>query len=85
MAKSKTPKKKYEVVFKFNGESVKTEADDMNDAILTVKPTQLHTEMYVTVKNGEQLVERRVLLIPARKIFQDAFHRQVFINNLLLQ
>jgi len=84
MAKQKTPKK-YEVTFKFNGESVKTETDDMNDAILAVKPTQLHTEMYVTVKNGQQLAERRVLLIPARRIFQDAFHREVFINNLLLQ
>ncbi len=77
--------KKYSVAFKFNGETVNTKTDDIALAIEEVKPTQLHTEMYVTVKNGKQLVERRLLLPQAKRVFQDAFHRQVFINNLLLQ
>jgi len=77
--------KKYSVAFKFNGETIKAKTDDIALAIEEVKPTQLHTEMYVTVKNGKQLVERRVLLTQAKRIFSDAFHRQVFINNLSLQ
>ena len=77
--------KKYSVAFKFNGEVKRKYTDDIALAIEAVKPTQLHTEMYVTVKNGEQLVERRLLLPQAKRVFQDAFHREVFINNLLLQ
>ncbi|PJC41176.1 MAG: hypothetical protein CO041_05950 [Candidatus Pacebacteria bacterium CG_4_9_14_0_2_um_filter_40_15] len=77
--------KKYTVTFKFNGATVTKKTDDVAVAIEEVKPKQLHTEMYVTVKNGNQLVERRLLLIPAKRVFSDAFHRQVFINNLLLQ
>lgn len=78
-------KKKYSVTFKFNGESKALKTDDIASAIEEVKPKQLHTEMYVTVKNGKQLVERRLLLIQAKRVFSDVFHRQVFINNLLLQ
>ncbi len=81
---SKTSKK-YSVAFKFNGETVNKKTNDVALALEEVKPSQLHTEMYVTVKNGKQLVERRLLLTQAKRVFADAFHRQVFINNLLLQ
>ena len=81
---SKAPKK-YSVAFKFNGEVKRKFTDDVALAIEEVKPEQLHTEVYVTIKNGKQLVERRLLLTQAKRVFRDAFHRQVFINNLLLQ
>jgi hypothetical protein len=77
--------KKYSIAFKFNGEVKRKFTDDVALALEEVKPKQLHTEMYVTVKNGKQLVERRLLLPQAKRVFSDAFHRQVFINNLLLQ
>jgi hypothetical protein len=77
--------KKYIATLKFNGASHTIATDDIALAIEQVKPPQLHTEMYVTVQNGKQLVERRLLLTQAKRVFSDAFHRDVFINNLLLQ
>ena len=74
-----------QITFKFNGETVTKRTENVEEAILAVRPEQLHTEMYVTIKNGKQLIERQLALIPARKVFNDDFHRQVFIQNLLIQ
>lgn len=83
---TQTPKKKkYNVTFKFNGELHTKRTEDLNKAIDEVRPPILHTEMYVLIKIGKELIERKLNLIQARRIFQDALHREVFINNLHLQ
>lgn len=81
---SKTTPKKYEVTFKFNGETKTKRTDDILAVFDEVRPPLLHTEMYITVKNGKSVMERRFNLIQARKLFRDNVMKQVFLSNLLL-
>ena len=76
--------KKYSILAKFNGETKRKYTDDLDTAIAALKPTQLHTEVYITVKAGEQKSERALSLLQARKVFNDKLDREIFINNLLL-
>ncbi len=81
---SQTTQKPYRIQFKFNGEVKEKRTTDVAKAIQDVRPMFLHTEMYVTLKHGKELIERRLSLLQARRIFSDEVSRQVFINNLLL-
>ena len=76
--------KKYGVTFLINGETKRKRTDNIEEAILAVKPEMLHTEMYITVKVGKNLIERKLPLINARKLFNDSTFREIFINNLML-
>ena len=75
---------KYSLKMKFNGEEFSTTADNLEEAVLSLKPKQLHTEVFVTASKGDEVSERRWKLIEAKRIFSDADVRQVFVNNLLL-
>lgn len=81
---SQTPEK-YSLTFKFNGEVKKKRTHDIVKAIEEVRPPLLHTEMYFTLKKGQHLLERRLNLIQARKLFADSLAREIFINNLMLE
>lgn len=67
-----------------NGETLRKRTTDLNATIASLKPSWLHTEVYVKVTKGKQKAERRLSLINAKRVFQDDFNREVFINNLLL-
>ncbi len=82
MATKKT--KAYSLKMAFNGEEFNTKTDDLNKALLSLKPEQLHTEVYVTVQKGKDEAERRLSLKQAKRLFMDDVVRQVFIQNLLL-
>lgn len=69
--------------FLFNGEHFESQSN-IKHAIEEVKPAQLHTEMYVTIKDGSNLIERKLNLIQGKKLFNDEMFREIFINNLLL-
>lgn len=88
MAKTKavrkrTPKK-YELEMLFNGEKYKKSTDNIPEAILSFKPEFLHTELYVIVKEGKEVTDRRLNLVQGRKLFMNDDFLEVFINNLLL-
>lgn len=76
----------YNLEFLCNGETAKQECNDIEEGLLAIKPTFVHTESYVIVyKNGEVIAERRLPLIKARMLFANPDFRMVFINNLLLK
>lgn len=79
----------HNLTISFNGETYKKRSKDIEQTILSLKPEVLYTELYFTISKGsgkfKELTERKLNLIQARKLFQDDFFRQVFINNLLLQ
>ena len=68
----------------FNGLEFNTESDTLEDGVLSLKPEQLHTEVYITANNGKETSERRWSLNEARRVFSDADVRHIFCNNLLL-
>lgn len=70
----------------FNGETYKKRTDNIKDAILSLEPEVLLTEMYVIVqKTGvKDKIERRLNLIQGKRLFKNEDFLDVFINNLLL-
>ncbi len=79
-----TPKK-FSISFKFNGEVIQKRTDDINEAILAVKPDVIHTDVYITAKDKKGWVaERKLNLTQAKRVFRDDITREVFINNLLV-
>lgn len=82
MAITKT--KKYSLELAFNGEVYKTTTDDLEEALLEMKPDQLLTEIYVTARKRKEVAERRLSLQQGKRIFLDDMTRQVFVQNLLL-
>ena len=78
-------KKEYSVKFLFNGESYLKRTNDIEEAILSVQPPVLLTEMYVIVKKGDVTMERRLNLTQGKNLFRNDVFREVFINNLLLK
>lgn len=71
---------------KFNGITVKKRPKttaDLDESVMALKPDFLHTEMYLTVKNGPFLYERRLSLIQGRKMFADPMYREILLNNVL--
>lgn len=77
--------KRYSIKFTFNGKTLSKRSVDIGQTIQEIKPEVLHTEMYVSVKDGDNKVERRLNLQQARRVFQDDIMRQIFVSNLLLQ
>lgn len=78
------PKKKYHILAKFNGEAFDFYTNDIEKGLLSIKPDQLLTDSFFTVIKGEDESERHLSLMQGRRVFQDDFYREVFINNLLL-
>jgi len=76
--------KKYRIDFKLNGITIRKFSDDVNEAIVKVRPDIVHTDMFITIKQGKTITERHLMLQKTRDIFRDEFHREVFVNNLLL-
>lgn len=75
----------YNLTLKFNGETFTKRPKDIKQAILSLKPEQLHTEMYVTLKNKEDVRERKLNLVQGRKLFIDENFLDIFIMNLTLK
>jgi hypothetical protein len=71
--------------FQFNGETHNKRTNDIGAALDAVRPPLLLTEMYVTVKKGKHVIERKLNLIDGRKLFSDSLSREIFINNLMLE
>ena len=68
----------------FNGCNFTTECTDITEGLKSFEPEQVFTEMFLTVTNGEHVMERHLPLVKARLLFKDEEQRGLFINNLLL-
>jgi len=80
----KSKPKKFSLKMLFNGLEFETETDDLEEAVLSFKPDQLYTEVFVIAKRGEAISERRWKLQEGKNVFRDADVRHIFCNNLLL-
>lgn len=69
----------------FNGETYNKRPKNIKEAILSVKPDFLQTEVYVTLKNKNDIRERRLNLYQGRKLFRDEDFLDIFIMNLLVK
>lgn len=74
---------RYKVEMIMNGETSKSTSDSVEEAIMEMKPDFLHTEMYITISQGDRKYERKLNLIQGRKLFADETSREMFINNLI--
>ncbi len=86
---TKTPRKKaepkaYSVWAKFNGMEFRKRTNDLNTTFKELDPQWLHTEIYVKVKKGDRMSERKLNLKQGKNLFRNDVFREVFINNLLL-
>ena len=76
--------KPYKIQMLFNGLTVKKSTDDLDKAFTELAPEILYTEVYVIVKKGNEVSERKLNLKQGRNLFINDSFREVFINNLLL-
>lgn len=83
-AMAEIKKSKYIIELKLNGVTYVEHTDNIEEALMALKPDQVLIEMYVKVHNDKFSNERRLSLVQARKIFTDPIAREVFINNFLL-
>lgn len=75
--------KLYKIAVQFNGLTFKKRTDDIEKTILALKPEALHTEVYITIQKGHDLMERRLDLRQGRNLFINDDFRQVFLSNLI--
>jgi len=75
----------YSVEMLFNGLSFKKRTQDIAKTILSFKPETLYTEVYVIVKKGKDVTERRLNLKQGKNLFVNEDYLPIFINNLLLE
>lgn len=86
-AEAKTaPKKKKEYLLEamFNDEAFSVETDNVDEALVALKPDLLLTEVYVKLTKGEAVCERRLSLNEARRVFSNEANREVLVSNLLI-
>lgn len=76
----------YNLTLTFNGETYKKRPKkDIKEAILSTKPDVLHTEVYVTLKDKQDVRERKLSLKEGKKLFNSEDFINVFVMNLLLK
>ena len=78
-----TETKKYTLEMTFNGETFKTETEDLKEAFMDMKPDVVHTEGYISIKNGDLFFQRRLDLVRLRKLFNHKETLGVFVDTLL--
>lgn len=76
------------LILNFNGEQYEKRPkseDDVKEAILSVKPETMLTEMYITFKRGTDVRERKLPLHEARQLFINEQFLEVFVLNLIIK
>lgn len=77
-------KRPYKLTMIFNGMTFVKQTDDIAKAILSLKPDVLYTDIYITVKQGKEITERKLNLKQGKNLFVNEDYLPIFINNLLL-
>lgn len=76
---------KYDITIGMNGETYSCITDNVKEYILSLKPELLFSEIYVTIKTTEDIIERKLNLIQGKRLFSDEMNMDIFINNLFLE
>lgn len=77
----------YNLTLQFNGETFKKKSkrETLKRTILSFRPDVLYTEMYVTLKDKQDVRERKLTLVQGKNLFNNEDFLDVFIINLLLK
>ena len=75
----------YNLTLSFNGETFKKRPKDIKEAILSLKPPVLFTDIYVTLQSKGDIRERKLNLLQGKKLFNNEDFLDVFIINLLIK
>lgn len=76
---------KYDIAILMNGETYSCITDNVKEYILSLKPELLFSEIYVTIKTTEDIIERKLNLVQGKRLFSDEMNMDIFINNLFLE
>ena len=74
---------KYQLELTFNGGTQTKETEDLKEAFMEMKPDVVHTEGYISIKNGDLVFQRKLDLVKLRKLFNNKETLDVFIDTLL--
>lgn len=79
-------KTKYNLTLIFNEQTFKKRTPNIKEAILSLTPDTVYTELYLIVSpiGSKDKTERHLNLPKAKKLFRDEEYLDIFINNLLL-
>lgn len=84
MPKKTTPEiKKYKIALSVNNEMFESETDNVKEALQEFKPSDFHTEVFLSITQGMSNFTRKLALPKAKKIFGDGEQLDVFLTNLL--
>jgi hypothetical protein len=81
--KPKKEVKEYKVVAMFNDEKFEIETNDIKEALLSIRPEMLNSEVDIKIYKGSQETERHLNLRQGRNLFINESFLDVFIANLM--
>lgn len=74
----------YKIRVSFNMRHFECETDDLKSAILSLKPSELLTEMYITITKGGNEFEQRLDKVTGNKLFRDQEFLDIYLNKIML-
>lgn len=75
--------KKYSITVYMNGEVYTTKTNDIKEALLSLKPDFVHTEIDMIITKGKEVFDRHLNLRQARNLFINEDFMDIFIINLM--
>lgn len=82
--KTKTKKGEYKLTILLNGETYNIQTDDIKEAILALKPPKITNTVVIRAKRGKKVVEKKLFVFLARRIFFNPLATQFFAKSLAL-
>jgi hypothetical protein len=74
----------YNLKMTLNGETHEVTTDNLREAILSLKPEVLFTEVYMTITKGDFTRDRRLSLKQGKQLFASDTALEIFLINLFL-
>jgi hypothetical protein len=74
----------YNLKMTLNGETHEVSTDNLREAILSLKPEVLFTEVYMTITKGDFTRDRRLSLKQGKQLFASDTALEIFLINLFL-
>lgn len=76
----------YHVVLEFNGQTHNLFSDDIESAILSVKPLFLKTKLVINITNSEgKTCAKTFFVFPGRQLFRNKTFMKLFLNRLIFK
>ena len=79
-----TPKFKYHLEMIFNNETFHTDTNDIAESILSFKPRQLLTEMFINITRDGATSQRRLNRMRGRRIFSNPESLEIFLMSVFV-